>query len=125
MHNIRRNVLLDEADLLPDSYGGRFHPRAVRELLSDLPVILRALLRGKVTPGKALLHRRHPARAEVERVYDHVEGEQPRRELNLYVTGYEEGPDASASIVQTAGAGAEPWHSDAIAGPPSSGDEQR
>ncbi len=26
--NIRRNGLLHEADLLADSYGGKFHPRA-------------------------------------------------------------------------------------------------
>ena len=31
--NIERNGLLHEADLLPDSYGGKFHPRAVPELL--------------------------------------------------------------------------------------------
>ena len=30
--NIERNGLLHEADLLPDSYGGKFHPRAVPEL---------------------------------------------------------------------------------------------
>src|SRR6266536_3022356 len=54
--NIRRNGLLHEADLLPDSYGGKFHPRAVPELIDSLPVILRALQRGKVTPPKALLH---------------------------------------------------------------------
>ena len=36
--NIERNGLLHEADLLPDSYGGKFHPRAVPELLSSLPV---------------------------------------------------------------------------------------
>ena len=52
--NIRRNGLLHEADLLPDSYGGKFHPRAVPELLDSLPVITRALLRRKVTPeGRA------------------------------------------------------------------------
>src|ERR1700749_3217837 len=28
VHNIRKNGLLHEADLLPDSYGGKFHPRA-------------------------------------------------------------------------------------------------
>ena len=54
--NIEKNGLLHEADLLPDSYGGKFHPRAVPELLSSLPVILKALQRGKVTPKKALLH---------------------------------------------------------------------
>ena len=31
--NIEKNGLLHEADLLPDSYGGKFHPRAVPELL--------------------------------------------------------------------------------------------
>ena len=29
MKNIQQNGLLHEADLLPDSYGGKFHPRAV------------------------------------------------------------------------------------------------
>jgi succinate dehydrogenase / fumarate reductase, iron-sulfur subunit len=123
--NIRRNVLLDEADLLPDSYGGKLHPRAIRELLSSLPVIVRALLRRKVTPAKALLHRHHPGREDVEHVYDHVEAERPRRELNLYIAGYEQTPDTSPGSVATAGAGGEPWRVDDIAGPPSSGDEQR
>ena len=36
--NIEQNGLLHEADLLPDSYGGKFHPRAVPELVSSLPV---------------------------------------------------------------------------------------
>ena len=56
VNNIEKNGLLHEADLLPDSYGGKFHPRAVPELLGSLPVILKALQRGKVTPKKALLH---------------------------------------------------------------------
>ena len=29
VNNIEKNGLLHEADLLPDSYGGKFHPRAV------------------------------------------------------------------------------------------------
>ncbi len=123
--NIRRNVMLDEADLLPDSYGGKLHPRAIRELISDLPVVMRALLRGKITPAKALLHRRHPAQAEIEHIYSHVESEHPRRELNLYVTGYDESPDTSPQIVQTSGAGGEPWRSQALAQPPSSGGDGR
>src|SRR4051794_25388 len=55
--NNQRNGLLHEPALLPASYGGKFPPRAVPELVSSLPVILRALGRGKVTPGGALLHR--------------------------------------------------------------------
>src|SRR5919112_822849 len=70
VENIRRNGLLHEADLLPDSYGGKFHPRAVPELLSSLPVILKALQRGKVTPRKALLHQ-HKADKAVKRIFEH------------------------------------------------------
>ena len=33
VENIEKNGLLHEADLLPDSYGGKFHPRAVPELV--------------------------------------------------------------------------------------------
>jgi succinate dehydrogenase iron-sulfur subunit len=87
--NIRRNGLLHEADLLPDSYGGKFHPRAVPELVSSLPVIARGLARGKMTPRKALLHE-HKAPKEVKRIFDLVEGRPGRVELNLYISGYED-----------------------------------
>jgi succinate dehydrogenase / fumarate reductase iron-sulfur subunit len=87
--NIKRNGLLHEADLLPDSYGGKFHPRAVPELIESLPVITRALLRRKVTPAKALLHQ-HKAPKDVKRIYEVIEGRKERVELNLYITGYDE-----------------------------------
>jgi len=87
--NIRRNGLLHEADLLPDSYGGKFHPRAVPELLSSLPVILKALVRGKVTPAKALLHS-HKAPKELRGYFDQIDGKDQRYELNLYISGYDE-----------------------------------
>jgi succinate dehydrogenase / fumarate reductase iron-sulfur subunit len=87
--NIRRNGLLHEADLLPDSYGGKLHPRAVPELISSLPVILKGLQRRKMTPRKALLHE-HKAPKEVRRIFDVVEGREQRYELNLYISGYED-----------------------------------
>src|ERR671926_111303 len=68
---------------LPDSYGGKFHPRAVPELIDSLPVITRALLRRKVTPGGALLHK-HKASKEVKRIFQHVHDKQAPYELNLY-----------------------------------------
>jgi succinate dehydrogenase / fumarate reductase iron-sulfur subunit len=86
--NIRKNGLLHEADLLPDSYGGKFHPRAVPELLSSLPTAATALRRGKMTP-KAVLTHPHKAPPEVKRIFDTVEGREQRNELNLYVSGYE------------------------------------
>jgi succinate dehydrogenase / fumarate reductase iron-sulfur subunit len=89
VNNIRKNGLLHEADLLPDSYGGKFHPRAVPELLDSLPAITKALLRRKVTPRKALLHQ-HKAPKDVKRIYEAVEKRPQRYELNLYITGYDE-----------------------------------
>jgi succinate dehydrogenase / fumarate reductase iron-sulfur subunit len=93
VNNIRKNGLLHEADLLPDSYGGKFNPNAVPELISSLPIAATALRRGKMTPRTALLHP-HKAPKEVKRIFDEVEGKEERFELNLYVTGYEDDPDA-------------------------------
>jgi succinate dehydrogenase / fumarate reductase iron-sulfur subunit len=92
VNNIRKNGLLHEADLLPDSYGGKFHPRAVPELISSLPTAARGLLRGKMTPKTALLHP-HKAPKEVKQIFDEVDGKEQRLELNLYVTGYEDEPE--------------------------------
>jgi len=94
--NIRRNGLLHEADILPDSYGGKFHPRAVPELFRSLPAIVKALQRGKVTPRRALLHP-HKAPEEVKRIYDTIEGQAERYELNLYVSGTEEDAEPRAA----------------------------
>jgi succinate dehydrogenase / fumarate reductase iron-sulfur subunit len=89
VRNIERNGLLHEADLLPDSYGGKFHPRAVPELVSSLPVVLKALRRGKVTAKGALLHP-HKAPKEVKRIFEHVHDQDERFELNLYVVGIDD-----------------------------------
>jgi succinate dehydrogenase / fumarate reductase iron-sulfur subunit len=90
--NIRKNGLLQEADLLADSYGGKFHPRAVPELLSGLPTAAKAMSRGKMTPRTTLGHP-HKAGKDVKEIFDMIEGREKRVELNLYVTGYEEGPE--------------------------------
>src|SRR4051794_35636820 len=102
--NIEKNGLLHEADLLPDSYGGKFHPRAVPELLSSLPLILRALQRGKVTPGGALLHK-HKAPNEVKRIFRDVHDREERYELNLYVVGEEEESEPGEATQQADAAG--------------------
>ncbi len=87
--NIRKNGILHEPDLLADSYGGKLHPAAGKELLSGLPTAVTGLLRGKMTPRTALLHP-HKAPAEVKELFDTIDGKQERYELNLYVTGYED-----------------------------------
>jgi succinate dehydrogenase / fumarate reductase iron-sulfur subunit len=90
--NIRRNGLLHEADLLPDSYGGKFHPRAVPELISSLPTAAAGLARGKMTPAKILLHP-HKAPKEVKKIFDEIEAREQRVELNLYIVGIDDEPD--------------------------------
>ncbi len=87
--NIRKNGLLHESDLLVDSYGGKLHPAAGREMMSGIPMALKALMRGKMTPKTAVLHP-HEAPAEVKRQFDRIEGRHQRNELNLYVSGYED-----------------------------------
>ena len=99
--NIRRNGLLQEADLLADSYGGKFHPRAIPELLSGVPTALTALSRGKMTPRTALMHP-HKAPKEVKKLFDEIDGREERVELNVYVTGYEDEPE-----IEPEGGGAE------------------
>jgi succinate dehydrogenase / fumarate reductase iron-sulfur subunit len=98
--NIRKNGLLQEADLLADSYGGKFNPRAVPELLSGMPTALTAFSRGKMTPRTALGHP-HKAPKEVRRLFEEIDGKPERVELNLYVTGYEDAPENTAGAEGT------------------------
>ena len=89
--------LLHEAELLPRSYGGdswfgKLHPAAAKELVSSLPAIVKAVLRGKVSPKSAILGHRIPKNdlKAVKQIYSKAEGRDQRLELNLYVTGYED-----------------------------------
>ena len=94
--NIERNGLLHEADLLPDSYGGKFHPRAVPELLDSLPVILAgaAARQGDAGQGAAPPHK---APKDVKRIFEQVHEKPERYELNLYVVGFEDDADEERS----------------------------
>jgi succinate dehydrogenase / fumarate reductase, iron-sulfur subunit len=100
--NIRKNGILHEPDLLADSYGGKFHPAAGKELASGLPTALKGLARGKMTPRTALGHP-HKAPPEVKKLFDTIDDKPTRYELNLYVSGYEDEPEAAE-----AGAGSAP-----------------
>jgi succinate dehydrogenase / fumarate reductase, iron-sulfur subunit len=94
---VRQGGLLHEAELLPRSYGGdswfgKFHPAAGLELVDSLPVIAKALLRRKVTPGAAIKPHRlaKDDRKAVQRIFDTVHDRDERVELNLYISGYDE-----------------------------------
>jgi succinate dehydrogenase iron-sulfur subunit len=108
---VRDYGLNHEAELLPRSYGGnswfaKFHPAAGKELLSSLPVITKGLLRGKVTPAKALFgHKLKKSDLQsVRRIFDRVEQREQRYELNLFVTGRDEDDAPAAGAEPAAGA---------------------
>jgi succinate dehydrogenase / fumarate reductase iron-sulfur subunit len=94
---VRDHGLLWETELLPRSYGGnsffgKFAPSAALELVDSLPAITKALVRRKVTPIGALKPHNIPKQdlRHVRRIYDAIEGQQDRYELNLYIVGYDE-----------------------------------
>jgi succinate dehydrogenase / fumarate reductase iron-sulfur subunit len=106
---VRDYGLLHEAELLPRSYGGdswfgKFHPAAGKELLSSLPAIVKGVLHGKVSPKLALLGHKipKPDLGAVKKIYAKVEGREQRVELNLYVTGYEDEPEPATHSTQPA-----------------------
>ena len=100
--NIRRNGLLHENDLLTDSFGGKLSPAAGAFMARSLPVITRALLRGKATLKVALSHP-HKAPADVKRIFDTIEARPERVEFNPYITGTDEdnAPNPPAEAPQT------------------------
>jgi succinate dehydrogenase / fumarate reductase iron-sulfur subunit len=89
VENIKRNGLLHESDLLADSFGGKFDPRAVPELVVSMPTAIRGLLRRKMTPAKILLHP-HKASKALRAIFEKIESKPERYELNLYVSGTDE-----------------------------------
>jgi succinate dehydrogenase / fumarate reductase, iron-sulfur subunit len=106
---VRDYGLNHEAELLSRSYGGdswfgKFHPAAAKEMLSSLPIVLKGLLRRKVNPKIAVLGHKIPAAdlKAVKTIYETVESRPQRYELNLYVVGEDEEDSATVG----AGAGA-------------------
>ncbi len=109
---VKDNGLLWEAELLPRSYGGnswfgKFAPPAGKELLSSLPAIVKALVRGKVTPMGALKPHKIPREdlKAVQAIYEKVEGREQRYELNLYIAGEDEAPAVAAGEGATSAPG--------------------
>jgi succinate dehydrogenase / fumarate reductase iron-sulfur subunit len=116
---VRENGLLWEAELLPRSHGGdsffgKFAPKAGLELLDSLPVIARGLLRRKVTPGKALMPPREVPksdRAQIKSIFEKVDGRAEVRELNLYITGYDEDLEGAETPSASSASGTDGMHS--------------
>jgi succinate dehydrogenase / fumarate reductase iron-sulfur subunit len=100
---VRDYGLLNEAELLPRSYGGnswwaKFHPRAGAELLSSLSTVVTGVVRRKINPKIAIFGHKLDRRdlGSLKRIYDEVDGRDRRDELNLYVSGYEDEPSVAS-----------------------------
>jgi succinate dehydrogenase / fumarate reductase iron-sulfur subunit len=100
---IKDNGLLHEAELLPRSYGGnswfgKFHPAAGKELLSSLPIVIKGVLRRKVNIKIAIFGHKIPKDdlQAVKKIYDKIESRPERYELNLYITGEDEPKEEAA-----------------------------
>jgi succinate dehydrogenase / fumarate reductase iron-sulfur subunit len=96
---VRDYGLLNEAELLPRSYGGnswfgKFHPAAGKELASSISTVVVAVIRGKISPKVALLGHKLPKSdlSSLKSLFSKIEARQERVELNLYVSGYEDDP---------------------------------
>ncbi len=107
---VRDYGLLNEAELLPRSYGGnswfgKFHPAAGKELLSSLPTVITGVLRGKVSPKIAMFGHKLPGGdlAAIKKLYKKIESRPQRLELNLYISGYEDDPEPAAVAAGSSG----------------------
>lgn len=107
---VRDYGLNHEAELLARSYGGnswfgKFHPAAGKELLSSVSVIFKGLVRRKVNPKIAMLgHKIGKQDLEaVQRIYQQVESKPERYELNLYVSGEDEDTEQPLASVAADG----------------------
>jgi succinate dehydrogenase / fumarate reductase, iron-sulfur subunit len=109
---VRDYGLLNEAELLPRSYGGnswfgKFHPAAGQELLSSMSTVITGVIRGKMSPKIALFGHKLPSKDldSLKKIYAKVEGRQQRVELNLYVVGEEDEPEAPQEALQSSEGG--------------------
>jgi ferredoxin len=116
---IRDYGLLHEAEILPRSYGGnswfgKFHPEAQKELASSIGSAITAVMRGKISPKIAMFGHKlpKPAMDALKKIYEKVEGREQRVELNLYISGFEDeepthaphSDDPTPQVVPDAGA---------------------
>jgi succinate dehydrogenase / fumarate reductase, iron-sulfur subunit len=105
---IERYGTLHESQLLPRSFGdgslvkSQVKPDSLKQLAGSFPTVVNGLRSGKVSPVKAIWHKKLPDQSEVRRIYEEVESRGERIELNMYIVGEEAEADEDPE-----GAGAE------------------
>jgi succinate dehydrogenase iron-sulfur subunit len=92
---VERYGTLHEAQLLPRSFGdgslikSQVKPDSLKQLVEAFPTVVNGLRSGKVSPVKALFHKKLADQDQVRRIYDEVEARDERIELNMYIVGEE------------------------------------
>ncbi len=90
---VQRYGTLHESQLLPRSFGqgslirSQVDPDSLKQLAGSLPAVVAGLKSGKVSPVKAIWHKKLPDQAQVRRIYEEVESRGERIELNIYIVG--------------------------------------
>jgi succinate dehydrogenase / fumarate reductase, iron-sulfur subunit len=90
---IERYGTLHESQLLPRSYGqgslirSQVDPASLKQLAPQAPTVVRGLASGKVSPVKALWHKKLPDQKQVRRIFKEIGSKDERLELNLYIVG--------------------------------------
>jgi succinate dehydrogenase / fumarate reductase iron-sulfur subunit len=91
---IEKYGTLHEPQLLPRSFGdgsfiqGQTEPTAVKQLVENLPTVVRAVKSGKV-PLKphTVLHPKLPDQKAVRKIFKTIESQDERLEINMYIIG--------------------------------------
>jgi succinate dehydrogenase / fumarate reductase, iron-sulfur subunit len=102
---VERYGTLHESQLLPRSFGqgslvrSQVDPSSLKQLAGSFPTVVRGLASGKVSPVKALIHKKLPDQSQVRRIYKEIESKDERLELNLYIVG-ESGGDEEGAMAE-------------------------
>jgi succinate dehydrogenase / fumarate reductase, iron-sulfur subunit len=106
---VERYGTLHESQLLPRSFGqgslvrSQVDPSSLKQLAGSFPTVVRGLASGKVSPVKALIHKKLPDQSQVKRIFKEIESKDERLELNLYIVGESGGEEEGAGEVPAEG----------------------
>ena len=64
-------------------------PDSLKQLAESFPTVVHGLRSGKVSPVKAIFHKKLADQDQVRRIYEEVESRDERVELNMYIVGEE------------------------------------
>ena len=73
--------------------------RSLKQLIASLPTVVNGLKSGKVSPVKALWHKKLPDQSQVRRIFKEIESKDERLELNLYIVG-ESGEEEEGAMAE-------------------------